>query len=113
VRHRAGLARACLEVCDMDIKAFAEKYRVKVRRDDCGDEIIPGRQLAATSDRTENRSHVCGASDDARLGICLFYPTAKRWNFTQRLMIAADRYCRNCLSRGKSKCMWRLERVSH
>jgi hypothetical protein len=74
------------------IQQFAEHYRLRTRRDECGVEIITGKlKLPRTSapDRIEYASHVYDGFDDGSLGVCLFYPTARRWNAARRTLVAA------------------------
>lgn len=77
----------------MTIQEFAEQNRVRVRRDSCGEEIIPGRPRNAT--RQEDRSHIYQHSDDGKLfGLCyvqpLPYPSSvgKYRNAQKRLLAA-------------------------
>jgi hypothetical protein len=81
---------ACPEDLEMDIREFAEKYRVKVKRDHCGDEIVPGKPFCTDlPDGPENRCHIYDVSGAGQLGICLLYSHAKRWNAAQRAMLGA------------------------
>lgn len=75
----------------MTIQEFAEKYRLKICRDSCGDPIIAGKKLASDMpERPEYHSHVYEGFADGRLGLCLMYPHVKRWNATQRRMLVAE-----------------------
>lgn len=56
---------------------FAEKLRLKVKRDEAGDPIIPGK-----------RGHIY-EHDAETLGVLLEYPTARRWNWARRKLEAA------------------------
>lgn len=68
------------------IERFAEQYRLKVRRDSCGDEIIPGKPHKA--DRPEDRNHIYEHSD-GRLGVYLSFPSARSWNARRTTALAA------------------------
>jgi hypothetical protein len=62
----------------MTIQEFADRYRVRVRRDSCGDDIIPGKQFAKDMPkREEYRSHIYD-NGDGRFGVCLVYSTSVR-----------------------------------
>jgi len=59
------------------VREFAAQYRVRVRRDECAELVIPGK-----------RGHVFeyGAN---RFGVILMLATKKRWNFLKRKLVAA------------------------
>ncbi len=59
------------------IQQFAERYRVKTRRDECGDTIIPGKT-----------GHIADGFV-AGLGICEMELTRKKWGNVRRKMEAA------------------------
>jgi hypothetical protein len=66
------------------IQEFAEQYRVKVRRDNCGEEIIPGRPRNAT--RQEDRRHIF-QYDGKLFGVCLLLASVRAFgNVTRRLL---------------------------
>ena len=70
----------------MDIQQFAEQYRVRVRRDNCGEEIIPGRPRNAT--RHEDRRHIFQHSDDGKFGVCLLLTSARAFGNAARRLLA-------------------------
>jgi hypothetical protein len=85
IGRSAGLLGLC-EGEELDIQQFAEQQRVKLRRDNCGEEIIPGRPRNAT--RQEDRRHIFQHSDDGRLfGVCLLLTGTRAFgNATRRLL---------------------------
>jgi hypothetical protein len=62
----------------MDIKQFAEKYKVKTKRDGCDDTIIAGKH-----------GHVYEGFDSGRLGVCFMFGTPKKWNRVRKSVEAA------------------------
>ena len=71
------------------VSHFAEMYRVRTRRDDCGELVIPG-----------SRGHVY-EHDAGHLGVMLLFSTARRWNFMKRkLMNAGFRLKQNATTEG-------------
>jgi hypothetical protein len=60
----------------MTIKEFAELYRLKVKRDECGDPIIPGRF-----------GHVYEHSD-TDLGVYLCFGSVRKYNFAAKRLRA-------------------------
>jgi len=61
----------------MNVTQFAEQYRLKVRRDDCGEKIISGKA-----------GHIYENGDD-RFGVCLMFKSARKWMSVQRRLMAA------------------------
>ncbi len=53
------------------LKTFGERFRARIQRDSCEEQIIIGK-----------RGHIF--EDGARLGVFLALPTAKRWGFLRR-----------------------------
>jgi hypothetical protein len=72
----------------MSLQQFAEGTRTHIRRDGCADLVIPGKNRAALLDRAEYRGHVYDGFSDGSLGLCLMYPTKKRWNNARRKLLA-------------------------
>src|SRR5712692_9513955 len=73
----------------MHLKDFATQHRVRIRRDGCGEEIIPGRQFCADMPkRTEYRAHV-SEHGDGRFAVMLLFTTARKWESAKRKLIAA------------------------
>ena len=71
------------------IRAFAEKHRVKTRRDSCGELLIPGKQFCTDMpQRVDYRSHVYEYGD-ARFGLCLLLASKRRWTFAKRKLMDA------------------------
>jgi hypothetical protein len=70
----------------MRIKEFAEKHNVNVRRDTCGEEIIPGKPRKA--ERVEDRSHVYDHGDGKRFAVCLLFASGRRWVNAKRRLLA-------------------------
>lgn len=72
----------------MTIEQFAEQCHVKVRRDSCGEEIIPGRPRNAK--RQEDRQHIYQHSEDGKLfGIHVHFRSARAFGFALRRLLAA------------------------
>ena len=61
----------------MDIKEFAERYKVNVRRDECNDAVVVGK-----------RGSVYDGFSDGRLGVCVMSTTARKWNRVRQTMEA-------------------------
>lgn len=70
----------------MDIKSFAETYRVRVKQDSCGDSIIPGRERL---NRVEDRSHIFDYENGEHFGVSAMFGSAKKWGNARRKMEAA------------------------
>jgi hypothetical protein len=60
----------------MTIQGFAEQYRLKVKRDECGDQIIPGKH-----------GHVYEHSA-ADLGVYLTFKSVRKYNFAAKTLRA-------------------------
>ena len=68
----------------MDISAFSEKYRVRTKRDSCGDPIIPGNARPKDMpQRVEYASHIY-ENGDGRFGLCLLFETKIRWTYAKK-----------------------------
>jgi hypothetical protein len=68
----------------MTVQEFAEQYRVRVRRDTCGEEIISGKRFCKDMpDRLEYRSHFYDHVN-GRFGLCLLFATAAKWTYAKR-----------------------------
>lgn len=63
----------------MTLRNFADHYRLKLRRDDCRDEIIQGRAA----------SFVCDGYGE-RLGLCLIFNTPRMWASAKKRLLAAE-----------------------
>jgi len=68
------------------LEQFADNYRLKVRRDSCGDAIIPGKPRNAA--RLEDRSHIF-ENGDGRLGVCLRCLTPGKWTYAKQRLTKA------------------------
>ena len=74
----------------MDIKEFAEKYRVKTRRDSCGEEIITGTRVPKDMPkRVEYACHVYDYGDGKRFGLLLLLKTKQQWTHAKKQLVAA------------------------
>jgi hypothetical protein len=60
------------------IERFAETHHLRVRKDECGDPVIPGR-----------KGHQIFDNGDGRLGVLLVFSYPKKWNNRRKLMTAA------------------------
>lgn len=70
----------------MDIKEFAAKYRVRTRRDSCGEEIVMGH---IRSTRVECVSHIYDHGDGKHFGVLLPFRTKAKWSIAKKKLIAA------------------------
>ena len=70
----------------MELTTFAERHSLKVRRDSCGDEIIPGKPRSAA--RQEDRCHLYDNGDD-RFGIVLLVDSVGKWHNRRDRLVAA------------------------
>jgi hypothetical protein len=57
----------------MDINTFADRYSVKVRREECGDGVVVGKH-----------GNVYEGFNCRRLGVCLLFTTVQKWNRVRR-----------------------------
>jgi len=72
----------------MDLATFATTHRLKIKKDSCGDEIIPGRPIKKFHGRfMEDRHHVYHI--DGNFGVYLNMPTSGRWNNARKKLEAA------------------------
>jgi hypothetical protein len=72
----------------MNLQTFAEQYRLRVRKDSCGDEVIPGRRAdKAGPDRVEAHHHVY--EEAGKFFAYLNFPTTGRWNNARRRLVTA------------------------
>jgi hypothetical protein len=62
----------------MNVEEFAEKYRVKVKRDECGERVTAGK----------GRSNIFDGYEDGEFGVCLMFESARKWGFARRKMEA-------------------------
>ena len=60
------------------IEKFAEKHRLRVSNDECGDLVISG-----------SKRHQIFDNGDGRLGVLLVFSSPKKWNNRRKLMTAA------------------------
>jgi hypothetical protein len=63
----------------VDIKGFAERYRVKTKRDSCGDDIVAGKRA----------SHVFDNGDGKWFGILLLLESKMKWTYAKKKLVAA------------------------
>jgi len=68
----------------LTIQEFAEQNRVRVRRDSCGDEVIPGKPRNAT--RQEDRRHIF-QHDGNLFGVCLLLSSARAFGNAMRRLL--------------------------
>lgn len=69
----------------MNLQQFAEKYRLKIKKDSCDDLIIPGRVKGAK--RVEDNHHIL--EYQGRFEVYLTFPTVGRWNSARKKLEAA------------------------
>ncbi len=73
----------------MTLQEFATRYSLKVKKDSCGDEIIPGRDTVKSKpDRLENHHHIW--EGDGKFFIFLTFPTKARWTSAHRRLENLD-----------------------
>lgn len=68
------------EKTSMDIKDFAERYKVKLRKDECGDFITPGKQHRDA----DGQSDIFDGYDNGMLGVALLFGSARKWGSVRR-----------------------------
>jgi hypothetical protein len=72
----------------MTLKEFAERYRVRIRRDGCDEITIPGKRFCPdVPERVEYRSHIY-EHGDGRFGVCLLFLTLGRWTHAKKRLLA-------------------------
>jgi len=69
----------------MTLEEFAALHKARIRRDSCGDLIIPGRPAKAA--RHEDRNHIF--ADAHQFGVSLVCSTARRFNARVQKLLAA------------------------
>lgn len=91
----------------MTIQEFAERYRVHVRKDGAGDEIIPGFHAAKDmpkrvkdTARTEYRNHIYD-NGNGQFGVCLLFTTSARKTYAAARLAEAGFTLRQV---GHSEC---------
>ena len=73
----------------MTLEQFAAEHKARLRRDSCGDLIIPGRPAKAA--RLEDRNHIY--ADGEWFCVFLTLPTARKFNArVQRLLTSGFRF---------------------
>lgn len=68
-----------------DIEKFAERFRVKTRRDDCGHIVILGKQHRGAA----AQSGIFDGFADGQIGVALLFGTKKKWGNARRKLQAA------------------------
>jgi hypothetical protein len=72
----------------MTLEQFAEQYRVRIRRDSCGEEIISGKKFCHDMPkRVEYHSHIYD-NGDGRFGVCLLSLTPGKWTHAKKRVFA-------------------------
>ena len=72
------------------IEQFAERFKVKTRRDECGDTIIPGKQHKFA----DGQSSIFGGYDNGQLGVALLFGTKTKWTYARRKLEEAGFFVR-------------------
>jgi hypothetical protein len=73
----------------LNIQEFAEANRLRTKENSCGERLIPGKQLCKDMPkRVEYRSHVY-EHGNGRLGVCLLFNSARKWEAAKRKMVDA------------------------
>jgi len=82
-------APAVPAVTPQSIKEFAEKYRVRTKRDSCGEDIITGKRVP--KDMPKRVEYACHVYDhgDGRFGLLLLLKTKRAWNNAKKELTAA------------------------
>jgi hypothetical protein len=57
----------------MHIEEFSQQYRVRTRRDECGNTVIPGKLWKAQPKPTRSYGHQVFEFDDGRFGVLLMF----------------------------------------
>lgn len=72
------------------ITLFAETYRVRIKKDSCGELIIPGSlRPADMPERLEYASHLYEYGDRSRFGVLLTFQSKKGWTNAKRELLTA------------------------
>jgi len=73
----------------MNITEFAQRYKVRTRKDSCGDEIIPGRRTDKRSklDRPEDHHHI--SEFNGVFVLYMNFPTKPRWTYAKKALLTA------------------------
>ena len=72
----------------MTLQQFAERYRLRIKKDDCKDEIIPGKLIRGCGERLSDGHHIYPLMSGV-FAVYLNFPTKKRFNGACRLLCAA------------------------
>src|SRR5271157_2821810 len=86
----------------MNVKEFAEKYRVRLKKDECGDAVVPGKdhtgergEFSVSLRRPRRKhslyfqSHIFDGYANDQLGVYLAFESKKKWGNARRKMEAA------------------------
>lgn len=74
----------------MTIQEFADRYKLKIRRDGCGDPLIRGNRKASDMPpRPEYFNHIYDHGDGQHLGVCLLAGRALKAAWDRKAMVAA------------------------
>jgi|ERR1017187_1672308 hypothetical protein len=72
----------------MELKEFATQHRLTIKKDSCGDEVIPGRPRNIP--RTEDRCHIyVHSTDGSRFGLALMLTSVGKWHNRTKEALAA------------------------
>lgn len=73
----------------MDVKEFAEEYRVRTRRDSCGEDIITGSRVP--KDMPKRAEYACHVYDPGgqRFGLLLVLKTRQQWTYAKKQLVDA------------------------
>jgi hypothetical protein len=72
----------------LNIKEFAQKYRVNTKRDSCGEDIVVGSIRPDGPARPECASHIY-QNDSVQFGLFLPFRTKTKWTFAKKKLVAA------------------------
>jgi hypothetical protein len=79
------------EIDSMEIiEQFAERFKVRTRRDECGDTVIPGKQHKFA----DGQSSIFAGYDSGQLGVALLFGTKTKWTYARRKLEAAGFHVR-------------------
>jgi hypothetical protein len=69
----------------MNLQKFAEDKKLQLKKDSCGDAIVPGKKMKAAI-RREDCCHIYDGFGRGLLGACFLFFTKKKWNRVRGLL---------------------------
>lgn len=73
----------------MTLQEFSERYKVKIKRDECGDEIIPGKLVRGCGPERPSYHHHIYPLANGVFAVYLNFPTKSRFKRAAQLLQSA------------------------